>query len=132
MKGTREKLEEYTRYMYLVFNERQRVPNCNRYRDVNLNLLVFPGILLSIHQLPVRSLTQVMYHVRHSALPFNVPVDWVAYKFLDMITDEFVLMVDAIYREVDYLDTMVAEVSEGDKEEILRRIGTYQTVQQMD
>jgi len=123
IRGTREKLEEYSSYMYLVFNERQRVPNSNQYRDVNLNLLIFPGVILSIHMLPVKSLTQVMYHVQHSTLPNNVPVDWVAYKFLDMITDEFVLMVDAIYREVDYLDTMVHDIGEGNKEEILRRIG---------
>lgn len=109
--------------MYLVFNERQRVPNSNRYRDVNLNLLVFPGIVFSIHMLPVKSLTQVMYHVQHSTIPVNVPVDWVAYKFLDMITDEFVLTVDAIYREVDYLDTMVNDMGDENKEEILRRIG---------
>jgi len=124
LKGTREKLEEYPSYLYLVFNERQRVPNSNRYRDVNMNLLIFPpGIIVSIHLLPVKSLTQVMYHVQHGTMPADVTVDWVAYKFLDMITDEFVLMVDAIYREVDYLDTMVSDVGDEDKEDVLRRIG---------
>ena len=63
-----------------------------------------------------------MYHVQYQ-LPAIIPIDWIAYKFLDMITDDFVLMVDSVYREVDYLDTMVSNMTEGNKEEILRRIG---------
>ena len=50
-------------------------------------------------------------YVMHAELKKNILL-----IFLDMITDEFVLMVDAIYREVDYLDTMVSDVGDEDKE----------------
>ena len=70
------------------------------------------------------TIEQVMYHVEYH-LPSIVPVDWIAYKFLDMITDEFVLMVDAIYREIDFLDNLVSESEDVDKEEVLRRIGFF-------
>ena len=41
-----------------------------------------------------------------------------------MITDEYILTVDNIFREVEFIDSMVGgEIGEGNKEEILRRIG---------
>jgi len=64
-----------------------------------------------------------LYHVQYGSLPEIVPVDWIMYKFLDMITDEYVLMVDTIYREANYLDNMVADIGINNREEVLRRIG---------
>lgn len=119
-KDGREKLEEYAGYVFLVFAERQTT--ANSYREVNLNLLVFPGVIISVHHVPLKSFTQVMYHIRHSGLPASLPVDWVAYKYLDMITDEYVLMVDAIYREADLIEALITDILPG-KEQVLRRIG---------
>ena len=50
-------------------------------------------------------------------------VDWIMYKFLDLIVDDHVLMVDAVYREVDHLDAFVLTIGEASKEELLRRMG---------
>jgi len=127
MTQSREKIEEFPTYLFVVFNERQKKKKSikfNKYRDVNLNILLFPGVVISIHRYPVDSLAQVIYFTRYGDLPKDALVDWVLYKFLDMITDEFVLMVDAIYREIDHLDSLVSAIDPIDKEAILKRMGS--------
>ena len=58
-KGTREKIEEYTTYTYLVFNERQQILNSNRFQEVNVNILIFPGLIFTFHNLAINSLSMV-------------------------------------------------------------------------
>jgi Mg2+ and Co2+ transporter CorA len=70
-------------------------------------------------------ISKVLYRLQYGSLPPLVPVDWILYKFLDMITDEFVLMVDMIYCEIDRLDRIVADIGDSNKEEILRRMGMF-------
>ena len=122
--GTREKQEEYPNYLYVVITERHIVQNSKQLNNVNINLLLFPGIIFSIHQQPIKSLTQVVYHVLYGNLPPSASLDWILYKFLDMVVDEFVLTVEAIYREVDTLDSLVVR-GDGNKEILLQRMGSY-------
>ena len=53
LQTTREKIEEYPNYIYIVYKIRQQIPNCNAFRDININLILFPGLVLSIILSPV-------------------------------------------------------------------------------
>ena len=53
--STREKVEEYPRYLYIVFSERQFKPNSNNVRLANVNILLFRNFVLSIHKYPITS-----------------------------------------------------------------------------
>lgn len=73
----------------------------------------------------------MIYHVLFGSLPQMVTLDWILYKFLDMVVDEFVLTVEAIYREVDTLDSLVVR-GDGNKEVLLQRMGSYLHVLSFD
>ena len=66
---TREKIEEYNTYLYLVCNERHQVPHTNKIRSVNIHLLLFPGLLITVHMHPINSLAMVF-----TSTPFLFPL----------------------------------------------------------
>ena len=57
--STREKVEEFPKYLYIVFAERQFEPNSNNVRLANVNILLFRNFILSIHIHPVRCFSPV-------------------------------------------------------------------------
>lgn len=56
---TREKMEIYPKYLYVVFSERQFVPNSNNVRLSNVNILLFHNFVISIHAHPIISFAPV-------------------------------------------------------------------------
>ena len=59
VKITREKVEEYPKYLYTVFSERQFEPNSNNVRVANVNILLFHNFILTIHHFPIRCFAPV-------------------------------------------------------------------------
>lgn len=121
--STREKSEEYTRYMYFVFSERQFVPNSNNVRLVNVNMLLFRNFILTIHRYPLNSFPTVLHSIVYRPDAASHVVEWVAYRFMDAIVDELMDRVDALSSDVRQIGSFLTQmVGSNSQEDFILRI----------
>ena len=66
--STREKLEEFSHYLYVVYRERQNILNSNTFRNVNINLLIFENFILTFHNEPIHNLVSVRCYFNYYLL----------------------------------------------------------------
>jgi len=125
---SREKVQVFPDYLFVVAKEMHYKPGSNILIVVNISMIIFSTIVLTFHYEEVESLEQVLHRLKHGAtvIPASdslLASDWVLYSVLDCIVDMFEVYVSGMVIESEALDELVLVFDSEEQNDLLRRIG---------
>jgi magnesium transporter len=91
---------------------------------VNVYLILSRGILITIHKCPLPHIPHVITRLERDRRFNDLSTDWIMYTVLDDFVDEFMPVLKTLEMESDSIDDLVMVLSQSDRHEMLRRVGT--------
>jgi len=125
MTDTREKIEQFDSYVFIVARELHYANHSNKLISCNVCILVFPNVVITFHKSIVECIPKVFFSVEKSRKKegFLVSSGWVMYAVLNAMVGMAVEQVNSIAMEGEALDELVLILSASEQSDLLRRVG---------
>merc|ERR1712137_231405 len=86
-------------------------------------MVMFSQIILTFHSIHVNCFFPVLHRILYPSFASHAAVDWVSYKFMDVIVDDLMIIVDSVQTEVRQIDTFVLQmVGSNSQEDFILRL----------
>eukprot|EP00026_Physarum_polycephalum_P002626 Phypoly_transcript_02634.p2 GENE.Phypoly_transcript_02634~~Phypoly_transcript_02634.p2 ORF type:complete len:315 (+),score=48.42 Phypoly_transcript_02634:1499-2443(+) len=124
---TIEKIVNRNNYMYMVFNDFSLHPDQSGATSTNLNVIVFPDLILTIHYKPIHSIYTVITKLEYFKDGRVPSIEFVLYVILAHMLDyceAYINKLDLEAEDLDLLITSMPRVNYKKNTEILERLGT--------
>jgi len=120
---TREKLEIFDDYFFVVANEVHYMEYSNVLNNINVCIVIYADTILTFHASPLQCFDEVVRKMEFQVGRDIASTDWLMYSLLDGIIDLYMMLVDQLVKEAEVLDSLVLVLSGVDQTELLERIG---------
>ncbi|MBI5380218.1 MAG: magnesium/cobalt transporter CorA [Nitrospirae bacterium] len=104
------KLDDYGEYLFLVVHHGARSPETpGTFATVELNLFLGPRYLVTYHDEPSRTITEVLRRLRKNSPTLARGVDWMLHEILDGVIHNYLPILDDIDEQIAVLERRVLE-----------------------
>jgi Mg2+ and Co2+ transporter CorA len=120
---TREKVSFTNNYIYLIIHDISRPGD----QGVNMNMIIFPDLLLTFHEKPVHSIYEVVPKLEHCYDTEIPSIEYIVYVILSSIISFYDACVEQVRQKVDLLDSEVLAETRVDKRAMSETLGRLTT-----
>ena len=103
----RPKVEDFDEYLFVVF----KAMNFNEGEDllnaINLNLLLFKNILISVHLKPLLSINDLIKELKRKPTLMQKGVAFLLYRLLDRIVDRYFPLMEELDEKIDEIQSRI-------------------------
>jgi magnesium transporter len=104
------KLDDYGEYLFLVIHHGARsLETPGTFTTVELNLFLGPRYLVTYHDEPSRTISEVLRRLRKNSPSLARGVDWLLHEILDGVIDNYLPILDDIDEQIAVLERQVLE-----------------------
>lgn len=105
----RPKVEEYPGHLLLVFHALNFNPGANLLDTIEIDLLLTPNLLVTVHEAPIKSVTDVAEKCAKSPDFVGRGADHLLYAIVDQMVDNFFPAVDDFEDTLDSIEDRIFE-----------------------
>lgn len=126
----RERCDMFTSYLCIyvrAFNQHAEMQNNEtegvfRLQSVDINMLVFPGFVLTLHKEHMQCAEMISTRIRLLSARLGLTADWIVYALLEDIVDQLNPVMHLLEHAVESIDDLVLVLSVNDQADLLHRI----------